>query len=227
MLTAYGDEDLSKTTDITTFPDAIACVTELYELNMWGNNLATIPALGTAGLNLVKLGIVDFGSNQINTIAANTFTGLTEMKQLRLDNNQIPSIPAGLFTSEHAALQHVLISDNYIARMPYRLFTGTKCTDTTFDMARNVLKCDSYVSKGADPCKCDQSHAQVRAPTPPPSKTLHRHAFVPPLRIFSLSHTHGERHTRREADRHTSPLSLSACLREPHRRAVPRSPTGK
>ena len=41
MLTAYGDEDLFKTTDITTFPDAIACVTELYELNMWGNNLAT------------------------------------------------------------------------------------------------------------------------------------------------------------------------------------------
>ena len=74
-LVVQGDEDQSSTSDVTTFPDAIACLSELYDLNLYGNNLASIPALGSAGLGLVKLGIIDLSNNQIATLAADTFLG--------------------------------------------------------------------------------------------------------------------------------------------------------
>ena len=83
-------------------------------------------------------GILDLTNDNITTLQAGDFTGLTALTQLRLGDNQLQALPAGVFDSL-TALTALILRDNQLQTLPAGLFDHLTAL-TRLDLYNNQLQ---------------------------------------------------------------------------------------
>ena len=68
-------------------------------------------------------GTLDLGSKGLSILKKNDFAGLVNLQRLRLDDNDLDSLPAGIFDGL-AALEWLLLGDNDLSSLPENIFAG-------------------------------------------------------------------------------------------------------
>ena len=100
--------------------------------------------------------------NLIETIAVNTFAGLTALTQVSFKMNRIQVVPPALLNGDFKGLFTVDFSDNRIKSIPVNLY-GPDSTKVKTYFSNNVLQCNVFGTNGAQGCTCNKAHAQYVA----------------------------------------------------------------
>ena len=104
-------------------------------LDMSTENIASLKAADFAGLtNLLNLSL---GFNSFTTLPPNVFSGLTALTHLYLNDARLSSLPDGVF-SGLSALTQLNLDDNALSSLDAGVFTGLSAL-TTLDLDGNVL----------------------------------------------------------------------------------------
>ncbi|MEE8451961.1 MAG: PEP-CTERM sorting domain-containing protein [Thermoguttaceae bacterium] len=102
--------------------DGINGYTNLIELWLGGNQISSLAANQFQGLS--RLGHLELNNNQISSLAANQFQGLTNLSILHLFDNQISSLNTNPFQGL-ANLEYLWLNDNQISSLD---LTGLEAT---------------------------------------------------------------------------------------------------
>ncbi len=101
--------------------DGINGYTNLIELWLGGNQISSLAANQFQGLS--RLGHLELNNNQISSLAANQFQGLTNLSILHLFDNQISSLNTNPFQGL-ANLEYLWLNDNQISSLDANQFQG-------------------------------------------------------------------------------------------------------
>ncbi|NOZ08802.1 MAG: leucine-rich repeat domain-containing protein, partial [FCB group bacterium] len=94
--------------DLTILPESIDSLTQLVELDLYGNNMSSLPeAFG--GLN--NLQFLDLGANSLASLPS-SFTDLTALRNLDLSDNDLAVLPVGF--GNFAALYQFNVQGNQL-----------------------------------------------------------------------------------------------------------------
>nr|XP_031841335.1 uncharacterized protein LOC116430854 [Nomia melanderi] len=78
----------------------------------------------TGGSNLPKLLILGLQGNSIPTITNESFTGVTKVQSLYLQNSNIKTISQGTFNPMDSSIRQIILSNNVISSLPNGLFNS-------------------------------------------------------------------------------------------------------
>jgi Leucine-rich repeat (LRR) protein len=92
------------------------------KLNLRNLHINSLEGLkNIAGLPALKY--LDLNNNQLRSLPTGIFTGLTALEELRLNNNKLRSLPTGIFAGL-TALKWLYLSHNQLRSLPTGIFTG-------------------------------------------------------------------------------------------------------
>ncbi|XP_063423381.1 uncharacterized protein LOC134707509 [Mytilus trossulus] len=120
---------------LTSVPDGIEANTTNLLLSV--NRLIAIEGNDFSGLTELK--ILKLDNNEIVSIAADAFQDLISLTEIHLSANQITSLPSGLF-SANVILQNVYIKDNNLTMVSAAVFRAITHI-TTISLTNNPLVC--------------------------------------------------------------------------------------
>uniref|UniRef100_A0A8C5M1Z6 Leucine rich repeat containing G protein-coupled receptor 5 n=1 Tax=Leptobrachium leishanense TaxID=445787 RepID=A0A8C5M1Z6_9ANUR len=113
--TTYLDLSMN---NITKLPSgALHNLHLLEELRLAGNDLTYIPKAAFAGLNNLK--VLMLQNNQLRQVPSDAFHTLHNLQSLRLDANHISSVPPNSFSGLYS-LRHLWLDDNLLTEIPAR-----------------------------------------------------------------------------------------------------------
>ena len=98
-------------------------------------NITSLAAGDFDGLTSLTLVFLEF--NELTTLPAGVFDGLTSLQYLGLGNNELSTLPAGVF-DELTALTELSLHYNELTELPAGVFDGLTSL-TTLDLGRNSL----------------------------------------------------------------------------------------
>ena len=104
----------------------LAAITSLYLLR---ENITTLKAGDFDGLT--ALTTLDLAENQLSTLPEGIFDDLTALTQLELHDNQLSTLPADIFDAL-TALRYLYLHNNQIATLPAGTFDGLSWLDQLF-----------------------------------------------------------------------------------------------
>ncbi|MFZ4715724.1 MAG: leucine-rich repeat domain-containing protein [Bacteriovoracaceae bacterium] len=73
--------------------------------------------------DLLKIKLMDLSSKKINSLTANSFQGLTSLKEIYLHDNQLTNLPGNIFQGLDS-LSMITLSENQLTSLPNNLFHG-------------------------------------------------------------------------------------------------------
>jgi internalin A len=97
---------------LSTLPEAIGQLSQLQELNLFGNQLSTLPE---AIWQLSHLQELDLSGNQLSTLPE-TIGQLSQLQRLFLSSNQLSALPEAI--SRLSQLQGLYLSNNQLSTLP-------------------------------------------------------------------------------------------------------------
>ena len=104
-------------------------------LGLSGQNITSLAAGDFDGLTSLTLVFLEF--NELTTLPAGVFDGLTALQYLGLGNNELTTLPAGVFDGL-TALTELYLHYNELTELPAGVFDGLTAL-TTLDLGRNDL----------------------------------------------------------------------------------------
>ncbi len=108
--------------DLTTLPpNVFAGLTNLRQLNLWHNDLTSLSPNVFAGLT--NLRILDLDDNDFADIPPNVFAGLTNLVYLWLNDTRLTTLPPGLFAGL-TNLETLVVSGNEFTTLPPDVFAN-------------------------------------------------------------------------------------------------------
>ncbi|KAM8974799.1 leucine-rich repeat-containing G-protein coupled receptor 5 [Pelodytes ibericus] len=115
IFTSYLDLSMN---NITKLPSsALHTLHLLEELRLAGNDLTYIPKGAFAGLNNLK--VLMLQNNQLRQVPSEAFHNLRSLQSLRLDANHISFVPPNCFSGLYS-LRHLWLDDNSLTEIPAR-----------------------------------------------------------------------------------------------------------
>ena len=120
---------VSNNPELTSIPNDIDRLSNLYGLDFDGTGITSIPA--DAFSDFSYLAFLSINNSELEGIDVNAFRGdsLEDLQVLEFQNNEISELPAGMF-SGMTQLRQVFLNENEIVNLPAGLFEGV----TTLDM---------------------------------------------------------------------------------------------
>ena len=94
----------------------LAAITSLY---LDRDNITTLKAGDFDGLT--ALTTLNLAENQLSTLPADIFDALTELRELQLQNNRLSTLPVGIFEGP-SVLANLYLSDNQLTTLPAGIF---------------------------------------------------------------------------------------------------------
>ena len=91
-------------------------------LNLSGINLTDLTRLQDIP-NINQITTLALSNNQLQTLPANIFNGLQNLRELYIDNNQLQTLPANIFNGLQN-LNHLGLSNNQLQTLPDTIFNG-------------------------------------------------------------------------------------------------------
>ncbi|MDR1712319.1 MAG: leucine-rich repeat domain-containing protein [Propionibacteriaceae bacterium] len=105
-------------------------------INLSHNNIG---AIDWGAFDAPRIESIDLSANSIVSLDPQTFDGLTWLRYLRLDNNQLASLPADLL-ADTLSLEEFLVANNQLHKLPAGLFDGTPYLQHV-DLRGNPMEC--------------------------------------------------------------------------------------
>eukprot|EP00045_Choanoeca_perplexa_P010704 m.110237 g.110237 ORF g.110237 m.110237 type:complete len:1321 (+) comp15364_c0_seq1:54-4016(+) len=124
-LTSLQQVDLKVNAVASLSDDAFLTLTNLTRLDISSNQLSTLPRLTTCS----RLQHLLLSDNPVKSLAANTFKGLSALKEIRMSNLMVSQLPDNLFESNTAVIT-LDISNNRLGQLPKGMFSRMVLIET-------------------------------------------------------------------------------------------------
>ncbi|XP_070566935.1 uncharacterized protein [Ptychodera flava] len=121
--------------ETTLHPETFACIPTLTTLSLTSNNFQYVPDAVKSDSYLPSIENLYMGSNELTFLLAETFTNLTTLRTLTLNNNGIISIEDGTFPADIQSIQLGTNSFHFLHENPFRNLTNLN----TLGLSSNVI----------------------------------------------------------------------------------------